>query len=97
MVYSKEIIRSNLIYEFKNRVKATEDAHRIRNAFGGDTVSDEHARFWFRRFKTGNETIEDEPSQGRLGTCSNEEIEKYLVRNPRATCLEIGLGLNCDE
>jgi len=79
MVYSKAIIRPNLLYEFKNRVKAIEAALRIRNAFGEDTVSDEVARFWFRRFKTGNETIENEPRQGRPGTCSNEKIEKYLV------------------
>ena len=44
-----------------------EAAHRIHNAFGEDTVSDEVARFWFRLFKTWNETIEDEPREGRPG------------------------------
>ena len=86
MVYSKAIIRSNLLYEFKNRVKATKAARRIRNAFDEDTVSNEVARFWFRRCKTGNITIEDELRQGRPETCSNKEIEKYLIRNLRATC-----------
>lgn len=97
MVYSSSIIRANLLYEYKNNLKAAEAARRIRNAFGEDAVSDEVARFWFRRFKNGNECIEDEQRQGRPEACSNDEIKQYLAENPRATCLEIGKALKCDE
>ena len=97
MVYPKAIIHANLLYEFRNHLKATEAAHRIRNAFDKDAVNDAVARFWFRRFATANETIENKPSQDRPETWSNEEIEKYLARNPRAICSEIGYRLNCDE
>lgn len=97
MVYSSAIIRANLLYEFKNGLKAAEAARRICIAFGKDAVSDEVARFWFRRFKTGNECIEDEQRQGRPETCTNEEIQQYLAQNPRATCLEMGQAFNCDE
>lgn len=97
MIYSSLIIRANLLYEFKNQLKATEAARRIRSAFGEDAVSDNVAWFWFRRFKSGNESIEDEQRQGRPETCSNDEIKQYLGENPRATCPEIGQALNCDE
>lgn len=97
MVYSNAIIRASLLYEFKNKLKAAEAARRICNAFGEDAVSDDVARFWFRRFKSGNECIEDKQRQGRPETCTNEEIKQYLVQNPQATCLEMSQVFNCDE
>ncbi len=97
MVYSSFIIRATLLYEFKNQLTAADAARRIRNAFGEDAVSDGVARFWFRRFKGGNECIEDEQRKGPPETCSNDEIKQYLGENPRATCSEIGQALDCDE
>jgi len=38
MVYSRAIIRVDLLYEFKNHLKATETAYRIRNASGLDDL-----------------------------------------------------------
>ncbi|CAJ0914622.1 unnamed protein product, partial [Mesorhabditis belari] len=96
MVYTSIVIRSNLLYEFKNGLKAAEAARRIRNAFGEDAVIDDTARFWFRRFKGDNESLEDEPRGGRPETCSDDQIRRCLLENPRSTSSEIGLTLNCD-
>ncbi|XP_076255532.1 histone-lysine N-methyltransferase SETMAR-like isoform X2 [Rhynchophorus ferrugineus] len=96
MVYTSIIIRSSLLYEFKNQLKATEAARKIRNAFGESSVTDDTARFWFRRFKGGNENLEDEPRVGRPIVCSDDQIRQHIFENPRSTCSEISLGLNCD-
>lgn len=43
-------------------------------------------RFGFRRFKNGNESIENEQRQGRPEAFSNEEVQQYLVQNHCASC-----------
>lgn len=90
-------IRTILLYEFKNGLKASEAARKIRNVFGGDCVSDPVARFWFRRFKSGEQSLENEARSGRPLTFENDEIRECLRENPRATCKEIGEILECDE
>ena len=44
-------------------IKTIEAAHCIRNTFGKN-VSNQVSQFWFSRFTTDNETIEDELRQG---------------------------------
>ena len=97
MVYTSLKIRAVLLYEFKNGYKAAEAARRIRNVFGEDSVTDETARFWFRRFKSGNEELDDEPRQGRPPTLEDDALRACVKSNPRATCEEIGETLGCDE
>lgn len=89
MAYSRAIVQKS--------VRVAETACGIRKAFGDDAGNDEVARFWFRRLKYGNESIEDKQRQGCLETSSNEEFKWYIFKNYRATCSEIGQGLNCDE
>lgn len=97
MVYTSLKTRAVLLYEFKNGCKAAEAARRIRNVFGEDSVTDQVARFWFRRFKSGNEELEDEARQGRPLTIEDDELRACVKANPSATCEEIGKTLNCDE
>src|SRR4051812_8658487 len=97
MVYSTVTIRSILLYEFKNGRKAVEAARLIRNAFGDDSVTDPVAWFWFRRFKSGNEELEDEAREARPLAFSDDDLRAYVKENLRVTCEEIGNSLNCDE
>lgn len=97
MAYSSFQIPTVLLYEYKNGLKASEAARKIRNAFNEDSVTDQVACFWFRRFKSGNENLEDESRSGRPLACEDEDIRKCLNENPRATCEEIGKVLKCDE
>ena len=52
---------------------------------------------WLLASDLGNLQLAMKPRQGSPETCLNEEIEKYLYRNARAACSEIGYELNCDE
>lgn len=97
MTSSNFKIRAFLLYDFKNGCKAAESARRIRNVCGEDSVTDGIARFWFRRFKTGNENLEDEPRQGRPLAFEDDELHACLQSNPRATCETIAELLNCEE
>uniref|UniRef100_A0A1I7XB29 HTH_48 domain-containing protein n=1 Tax=Heterorhabditis bacteriophora TaxID=37862 RepID=A0A1I7XB29_HETBA len=52
-----------LLYEFKLGRKAVGTTRNINKAFGEETVMERTARHWFRRFRNGNESIEDEETR----------------------------------
>jgi hypothetical protein len=55
------VIRACLLYEYKLRTNAAQVAHKISKAFGEDTVSEHTAQNCFRKFVSGDETLEDSP------------------------------------
>jgi histone-lysine N-methyltransferase SETMAR len=97
MVHTSFKIRAFLLYDFKYQFSAAESAKRIRNVCGEDSVTDNTARFWFRRFKAGNEELEDEARQGRPSVFEDEELLRVVKSNPSAICKEIAEELCCDE
>uniref|UniRef100_A0A1I7XJY8 HTH_48 domain-containing protein n=1 Tax=Heterorhabditis bacteriophora TaxID=37862 RepID=A0A1I7XJY8_HETBA len=54
-----------LLYEFKMGHQVTKTVRNINQAFGGEAVKESTARHWFRKFRNGDESLEDEESHGR--------------------------------
>lgn len=70
--FSNVLLKCHLLYGFRNQLEEAE--RRISSAFGENAVSADVVQFRFRRFKNGNKSSEDEQSQDRPDTYSNEEI-----------------------
>ena len=56
----KKQIRTIFLYEFKNGLNAAETARKVNDAFGVDTVKERTVQWCFKKFKSGNEGLEDE-------------------------------------
>ncbi|MEZ0498462.1 hypothetical protein [Sphingomonas sp. IW22] len=97
MVDRKVIIRSCLLYEFKLGSNASEACRKICLAFGEDSVKERNARNWFQKFRSGDETLEDEPRSGRPDSISNDELKKAIESDSSLTCQELGLTFNTNQ
>ncbi|KAL4131595.1 hypothetical protein QTP88_008888 [Uroleucon formosanum] len=65
---------------------ATETYEMIKTAFGDDSLSRSKIFEWFKRFKNGRETTEDDPRSGRPSTSRNDDVVSKIcekVRNDR--------------
>jgi len=62
---SKEKIRHILQFFFDKGENASQAAENVNSVYGPDTVTANHAQFWFRRFRSGNFDVKDAPRSGR--------------------------------
>ena len=53
-------IRHILLYHFEKGHKAAEAFRDLNELFGDGTINESTVRIWFRRFKSGNTSLEDE-------------------------------------
>lgn len=97
MSHTDQKIRASLLYEFKRGAKATEAAERIRQAFGGECLSDRVAQQWFLRFRSGDEDLEEKPRSGRPRAFDDETLQNLIEVDPRKTCEDVARELKCDE
>ena len=62
---SKEKIRYILQFFFDKGENASQTAEKLNSVYGFDTVTANHAQFWFRRFRSSNFNVKDAPRTGR--------------------------------
>ena len=65
-------IRTIFLFQFKLGRKAAEIARDINDAFGSRTTKERVAQRWFKKFRNGDESLEDEDGRGRLSVVDNE-------------------------
>lgn len=83
------VIRACLLYEFKLGTKAAEASRKICTAFGDDAVSERTAQKWFKKFVSGDESLEDSPRSGRPSVIDNEELRAVIENDSKLTCQEL--------
>ena len=66
-----------------------ETIHMIKKAFGDDSVGEVQIKFWYRRFKDGQESVESNPRSGRPSTGRTPEnvgcVRAAINENRRLT------------
>lgn len=70
------------LYEFKLDHKGAAISHNINQFFGKGIVNDPTIQRWFRKFRDGDESLEDEG--GWPSTVDNDEL-RLVTANPRIT------------
>jgi len=65
---SKEKIRHILQFFFDKGENTSQAAENVNSVYGPDTVTANHAQFWFYRFRSGidNFDVKDAPLEGQL-------------------------------
>lgn len=85
----KKQIRTIFFYEFKLGTKATETARKINDAFGPDTVHERTVQLWFKKFRSGDESLEDKEGRGRPSAIDNDQLKALVEADPRTTIREL--------
>ncbi|KIH54670.1 hypothetical protein ANCDUO_15183 [Ancylostoma duodenale] len=60
MTHLKSSIRCCLLYDFKRGKTASESHRDLCDAFGQDVISERQCERWFHKFRSGNESLEDD-------------------------------------
>lgn len=89
MFPSKPYIRFGLLYDFKSGLSAAESSRRLCTAFGAGTVSERTAQDWFTRFRSGDESLDDQPRSGRPTAVDDDRILQLLHDDPRLSAPRI--------
>lgn len=76
-------IRTCLLYEYKLKKNASEAARNICQAWGKDSVSKRDAQRWFKRFRSGDTSLEDKCRSGRPSAIDNSSLKAQIESNPQ--------------
>ncbi|KAF2360082.1 hypothetical protein FHG87_009162 [Trinorchestia longiramus] len=93
MNMTKHDLRLLLLHEFKLGHNASEASANINLVWGEESTRDRTVRRWFRKFRSGDESLRDEESRGRLGSLENEQLHAVVGQNPRQSVREMSQTL----
>lgn len=82
-----------LLREFKMGLKAAEAARKVNQELGEDTVKVRTAQFWFKKFRQGDESLEDDKGRGRPSLVDDEQLRAIVSANPSKSTREIAKEL----
>nr|CDJ89706.1 Transposase domain containing protein [Haemonchus contortus] len=90
----KRQIRTIYLFRFKLSRSTTETARDINDASGLGKTNQRTAQWSFKKFRTGNESLEDDEHSGRPRAVDNDQLGMLVEGNPRTTLKDIGSRLN---
>lgn len=89
----KSHIRAIFLFQFKLGRNAAETARDINVAFGEGTTSDRTVMRWFAKFRSGDESLDEETRGHRPVQVDNDQLRALVESNPRTTVLELAREL----
>lgn len=93
----KETIKSNFLNEFKRGRKAAETAQNVNDVFEKDTVNERGVQRWFVRFRSGDESLEDEEHDSRSSEVDDDQLKTLIEVDPRKPTRELAKELHVDH
>jgi histone-lysine N-methyltransferase SETMAR len=85
------------MYQFKMGSKAAETTRNINQAFGQGTVNEGTLQRWFKEFRNGDESLEDEEGRGRSSAIDDNQLRAVIEADPPKTTREVAEELNVDH
>ena len=89
----KQQIRIIIFHEFKFGRKATQAAEIIEVAWGAGTTCTRTVQRWFKRFRSGDLSLEEEDGRRRPSRVDDDEHKALVKANSRTTVREFRLAL----
>ncbi|XP_065663078.1 histone-lysine N-methyltransferase SETMAR-like, partial [Hydra vulgaris] len=93
-IMDKRQIRTIFLFQFKMGRKAAETARDINTAFGPETTNERMAQWWFKKFRSGEESLEDEEGCGCPSEIDDDQLRALIGADPRKTIREVAEELN---
>ena len=90
----KKQIRTIFLFKFKLDRKAAETAHDINKVFGPGTTIECTAQWWFKKFRGGDESLEDDENSGQPSDVDNDQLRALVEANPCTTVRELASELD---
>ena len=90
-------IRTIFLFQFKLGRKAAETARDINDAFDPGTTHELVAQWWFKKFRNGDESLEDEDGHSRPTAVDNEHLKALIEADPRKTAREVAVEIEVDH
>lgn len=82
-------IRMFYLYEFRLGRNAVETARNINQAFGEGIVTERTIQNWFKKFRSGNESLENEDYPGRPSKLNKQKLKDIIEADPCLTVREV--------
>ena len=90
----KKQICTIFLFQFKLGRKVAETTRDINEAFGPGTTTELIARWWFKKFRDGDESLEDDERSGQPSDVDNDQLRVLVEANPRTTVRELASELD---
>ena len=90
----KKQICTIFLFQFKLGHKAAKTAHDINQAFGIGTTTERTAQWWFKKFRTSDETSEDDERSGCPSNVHNYQLRSLVKANTCTTVQELAPELD---
>ena len=90
-------IRHILLYHFEKGHKAAEAFRDLNELFGDGTIDESTVRIWFRRFKSGNTSLEDEKGRGRPSDFDDQALLDAVEEDESLTTRILAEMFNVDQ
>uniref|UniRef100_UPI00211D1629 Histone-lysine N-methyltransferase SETMAR n=1 Tax=Homo sapiens TaxID=9606 RepID=UPI00211D1629 len=97
MMLDKKQIRAIFLFEFKMGRKAAETTRNMNNAFGPGTANERTVQWWFKKFRKGDESLEDEERSGRPSEVDNDQLRAIIEADPLTTTREVAEEMNVNH
>ncbi|KAF8769841.1 Histone-lysine N-methyltransferase SETMAR like protein [Argiope bruennichi] len=85
----KEHIRHCLLYEFDKKSTAAAAGCNICQVYEEDAIDESTCRRWFRKFREGDRSCQDQPKSGRPSHVGEDGIDQAIRHNPNPTVQEL--------
>ena len=92
----KSNFRAILLHEFKLGHKGSEATRSIHKASGKNVFNELTVQHWFKKFRSGDISLEDKDRSGRPSTVDDDRLRAIVEDNPRKTVREIAKELEID-
>jgi len=91
------MIRAIIFYEFYRGSSTRQATKNINITLGEGTVSQSTVSRWYRRFASGDRSLEDKERSGRPVELEKDDLLRELQEHPDATTRELGQALGCSH
>ncbi|OPJ76189.1 hypothetical protein AV530_014878 [Patagioenas fasciata monilis] len=92
----KKQIRAIFLFEFKTHHKAAETTLNI-NASDPGTANERTVQWWFKKFRKGDESLEDEECSGQPLEVDNDQLRAIIDTDPLTTTREVAKELSVNH
>lgn len=85
------------LYEFKLGVNASQTSRKVNEAFGEGSVTERCVQKWFKKFREGDMTLQNEEGQGRPSTVDDNQLKATVEENSRTTIRKLANELKVSK
>jgi [histone H3]-lysine36 N-dimethyltransferase SETMAR len=89
MASEKEHVRHCLLYEFDKSSTAAAACRNVRQVYGDDAIDESTCRRWFRKFREGDRSCQDQARCGRPSLVGEDDIDQAIKNSPNPTAQEL--------